>query len=110
MKDLRVHWKADIGWIIDVPILYPEFVTNRVAEKMLKIQLDRWRTLIPGEVKDECLRTIEDLNPIAADQLRKDNGILILRPNIPKRRIQQRIVGQRGDCKGDMVAFQAGRY
>jgi hypothetical protein len=75
-------WAGDqIGWVIETRHGLTPSELERSIEFTLKVQKDRYSTLLPGERKDECMRTIVAL---------------------AEKRVQQNIVGM-----GDHVIFDA---
>jgi hypothetical protein len=85
-KPLRLHWDAETGWVIDTPTGLSQPQIDRIVAWSLPKQIDRWRSLPPSEKKVEL-----------------ESAIDLLRAG----RVSQRIVGERGDGKGDVVAFEA---
>lgn len=83
MNALRLHWTGN-GWILDVPVALSAPATARAVAWSLARQIDRWRSLPPGEKREELSRAIAEL--------RRGN-------------LTQRIVGMRGDGKGDIIAY-----
>ena len=62
MNKPRMWWGgAERGWIIDTETALTQTEVIRCAEYTAKVQKDRYRVLLPGEVKDECLATINAL-------------------------------------------------
>lgn len=59
-SDVRLRWVGD-GWWLDVPTALSADQIRRIAAWALPRQVDRWRSLPPGEKKDECRRTIDAL-------------------------------------------------
>lgn len=62
MQKPRMWWAGDeFGWVVDVeqPLTVSEL--QRSIEFTIKVQTDRYSCLLPGERKDECLRTIQAL-------------------------------------------------
>jgi hypothetical protein len=56
-----MRWHGDTGWAIDIDKGMTPSEIQRCVDFTLKVQLDRWRGLLPGDRKDECWRTILDL-------------------------------------------------
>lgn len=83
-KNLRLHYDAERGWLLDVPWLLPTSVVRRVVELAVPKQIDRWRSLPAGEKRDDLKNAIEKLQFFA---------------------VQQNVVGTRGDGTGDLVLF-----
>ncbi len=81
-RNVRLHWDAEAGWILDVPWNLPNDFVKRTAEYAVPRQVDRWRALPPGEKKDELERAIKLLQA---------------------GKVTQKIVGARGDGKGDII-------
>jgi hypothetical protein len=88
MRALRLHWSAEDGWMVDVPATLSAPALKRVIAWALPRQVDRYRTLTPGPKRDELKGALERLRA----------GI-----------VEQRVVGDRGDGKGDMLLFSAPR-
>jgi hypothetical protein len=84
MNALRLHWDADRGWILDVPVALSAPALERAVAWCLPKQIDRWRSLPSGAKRDELGHAIELLR---------------------RGRVTQRIVGMRGDGKGDIIAY-----
>jgi len=59
MKNLRLHWDAEAGWVVDVPVHLPQRQVYNLIQYALPRQIDRWRGLPPGERKGELGRAIE---------------------------------------------------
>lgn len=58
----RMWWAGDEhGWMIDTETVLTQGEMLRCAEYTLKVQKERYHTLPPGAVKDECQRTIAAL-------------------------------------------------
>lgn len=87
-KNLRLHWDADHGWIVDVPWAMPEEMLRQVARVALPRQLDRWRSLPPGEKKTELKEALVSLQRLE---------------------VRQNVVGARGDGKGDIILHSASK-
>jgi hypothetical protein len=51
----------DKGWMIDTETALTDGEVLRCAEYTTRVQKDRAKTLRPGPVRDECLRTIAAL-------------------------------------------------
>lgn len=86
MRNLRLHWDAEQGWMLDVPAMLSAPALQRVIDYALPHQVDRYRSLPPGAKKDELKGAIEAL--IVG-------------------KIKQLLVGPRGDGKGDLPLFTA---
>lgn len=62
MQKPRMWWAGDEhGWIIDVTDVLNDSEMKRCIDFTLKVQQDRYKMLLPGDRKDECLRTIAAL-------------------------------------------------
>jgi hypothetical protein len=68
VKHLRLHWDAEIGWVVDVPFCLPEATISRVVAISLPKQLDRLRSLPPGDRKAELARAIKLLQAGKVEQ------------------------------------------
>lgn len=88
MNNLRLHWDAQEGWLLDVPTALSKPALQRVVEWSIPKQVARFQSLPPGDKKDDLKRAIESLR---------------------EGKVRQRLVGTRGDGKGDLVMFQANR-
>lgn len=55
---LRLHWDAELGWLLDVPVALRADQLGRIAAWALPRQVDRYRALPPGDRKDELGRAI----------------------------------------------------
>lgn len=88
MRNLRLHWDAKQGWLLDVPFALPAHSLKQVVSWALPRQVSRLRSLPPGEKKDELTRALKLLQ--AGE-------------------VQQNVVGDRGDGKGDLLLFSAPR-
>jgi hypothetical protein len=84
VKNIRLHWDAETGWILDVPFLLPKQALKNAVDHAIPKQIDRWRSLPMGPKKDELSMAIKKLQQY---------------------QIQQNLVGPRGDGKGDLVLF-----
>lgn len=76
----RMWWAGDDnGWMVEsITPLTPKEI-HRSIEYTLKVQLDRYLTLKPGDRKDECLRTIEALRTGRVTQnLTQKSGDIVL--------------------------------
>lgn len=60
-KDYRLYWDKEIGWILEVPTTLSQAQLDGAASWALKRQIDRYRSLPPGERKEQCKQAIEDL-------------------------------------------------
>lgn len=89
MKNSRLYWRAEPGvWFFDVPTGIPQAVAERVAIAHVPRLVDKFRTLPPGDRKDDLKRAIEALQA---------------------GKVLQRIVGERGNSIGDLTLFEAPR-
>ena len=62
MNKPRMWWAGDEkGWVIDTEVALTKSEMLRSVEYTAKVQKDRYRTLAPGTLKDECGRTIAAL-------------------------------------------------
>jgi hypothetical protein len=62
MDKPRMWWAGDKqGWVVDVVDVLSDSELKRCVEFTLKVQNDRYQCLLPGDRKDECLRTIAAL-------------------------------------------------
>lgn len=69
MKQPRMWWAgSEKGWIIDTEVALTSSEIIRSVEFTLKVQRDRYRTLLPGLLKDECLETINALTNMKVTQ------------------------------------------
>jgi len=59
--EVRATWDLVRGWQIHVPTLISKAQSARVVRWIELQQLDRLKALPPGDKKDECRRTIQDL-------------------------------------------------
>lgn len=87
MKNMRLHWDAESGWLLDVPLYLPNHVLAQVIKWAYPRQLNRLRSLPPGDKRDELERVL---------------------PLLKDGKLKQRVVGTRGDSKGDLVIFSSG--
>jgi len=82
MNKPRMWWAGDEqGWIVDTELALTNAEVLRIIEYTKRVQEDRLHGLMPGPVRDECLRTVSALT---------------------KGRVVQNIVGT-----GDKVLFDA---
>jgi len=49
---LRVYYNAEFGWCIDVPTPVSAAMIRAAAEWSYKMNLDKWRSMRPGDQKD----------------------------------------------------------
>jgi len=90
MRNMRCTWDAGRNyWMLDVPHALPQMALEKAREHVLRVQKDRFRGLPPGFKRDELRDAIV--------RLEQPDGL------------RQRVVGERGDSKGELVAFAAGR-
>lgn len=62
MEPLRLHWEGkDKGWILDTVLALDPHHVKYVIEKTLPIQIERWRSLPPGDMKDDLEFAIKEL-------------------------------------------------
>ncbi|HEV8642173.1 MAG TPA: hypothetical protein VGV13_13820 [Methylomirabilota bacterium] len=54
----RLHWDAEHGWILDVPVTLQQDQLRRIARWALPRQIDRYRALPPGGRRVELNRAI----------------------------------------------------
>jgi hypothetical protein len=87
-KNIRLHWDAEKGWLLDVPWGVSESMLRRVAEYAVPRQIDRWKSLPPGDKKEDLKLAIQKLQRFE---------------------IKQNIVGPRGDGLGDLVLFSGSK-
>lgn len=57
-RNVRLHWDAVIGWIVDVPVTLSPQQLARIAQWALPKQRDRYCSLPPGVRRDELARAI----------------------------------------------------
>ncbi|HEV8642073.1 MAG TPA: hypothetical protein VGV13_13315 [Methylomirabilota bacterium] len=60
-RGFRLHWDAEHGWLLDVPVTLGREQLRRIAAWALPKQIDRYRSLPPGDRKDDLGRAIERL-------------------------------------------------
>lgn len=60
MKNLRTYWRSD-GWVVDTEIGLSNESLRAICDYTARVQKQRYSSLLPGPVKDECLRTIREL-------------------------------------------------
>lgn len=72
VKNVRLHWDAVDGWLLDVPVVLPS-IPQPAIDWMVKQQIERWRGLPPGEKKDQLAGAIKDLQAGKIRQLLKDH-------------------------------------
>ena len=54
MQPLRLHWEGkELGWVLDTDIHISDGHLRFVLEKSIPIQIERWRGLPPGDIKDD---------------------------------------------------------
>jgi hypothetical protein len=69
MKQPRVWWAGEEkGWIIDTEVALTNSEVLRSVEYTARVQKDRYRTLMVGPMKDECLATINALAAMRVTQ------------------------------------------
>jgi hypothetical protein len=83
-KNLRLHYDAEHGWLLDVPWLLSDAMAQRAVDWALKMQIDRWRAHPPGDLRNDL-----------------EGGIKKLQDG----QYRQHVVGPTGDGKGDLVIF-----
>lgn len=89
MNQPRLHWDAEVGWVLDVPKMLDAGTLHRLSTGWaFKMQHARWLSLPPGERKDELGR-----------------ALVLLRDG----KVQQRVVGSHGKGRGDIVSLDATR-
>lgn len=59
-RDFRVYWRAD-GWVVDTDFGLSAPMLRNICEHTARVQKQRYASLPPGDVKEECLRTIREL-------------------------------------------------
>lgn len=79
-RDYRMYWR-DGGWVVDTDVGLSAASMRAIRDFTLDVQRQRYASLLPGSVKEECAQTIRAL----------EEG-----------RIQQNIAGV-----GDRVLFDA---
>lgn len=57
--NLRLHWDAEMGWIIDVPFTLTLQAVQRICEYAIPKQQNRMLSLSPGDKKEELRVAIE---------------------------------------------------
>ena len=79
MNKPRMWWAGDEkGWIVDTETALTNGEVLRCIEFTSKVQKDRYRTLLPGTVKDECMRTITALSAMRVTQNLVGSGDKVL--------------------------------
>lgn len=68
MKNYRLHWDAKEGWVVDTDIALSDFQLKKICDWATPRQVDRWRSLPPGEKKDELGKAIKLLQKGAIRQ------------------------------------------
>jgi len=69
MNKPRIWWAGDDkGWVIDTEVALTQSEMLRCVQFTEKVQKDRYRTLMPGTLKDECGRTITALSNFRVTQ------------------------------------------
>lgn len=63
-SDIRMTWSAEHGWRVDSASVLNARQLEAIRAYQLKVQTGRLLGLSVGLVKDECLRTIRDLDPV----------------------------------------------
>ena len=86
MKNSRLYWDAENGWLLDVPVAYDQRAMFNIAQWAIPRQVERWRCLPPSEKKEQLANAIRQL----------EKGL-----------IRQRVVGYRGNGEGDIVLFNS---
>lgn len=82
----RLHWDAENGWLLDVVAALPDQALRKVAQIALTTQKQRFHSLPPGDRKDQLAGAIRALM---------------------RGEIRQRVIGKRGDGRGDIVLFNS---
>ncbi len=59
-RDLRVYWRED-GWVVDTDFGMSAEMLKNICDYTMRVQKQRYASLPPGPVKDECLQTIREL-------------------------------------------------
>lgn len=59
-RDFRMHWRGD-GWVVDTEFGLSAASMQSIRDYTLRVQQQRFTSLPPGSVKDECGRTIKAL-------------------------------------------------
>ena len=60
--DVNMRWDATRGWLVFAPTALARPQLARIAAWARARQVERLHGLVVGERKDECKRTIEDLD------------------------------------------------
>jgi hypothetical protein len=69
MNQPRMWWAGDEkGWVIDTEIALTNGEVLRCVEFTKRVQKDRFKTLRPGPMKDECMRTVMALSAMKVTQ------------------------------------------
>lgn len=88
MGTLRLHWDEELGWLLDVPMVLSDSALRYVVEThCVPKQVDRYNSLPAGTDKKEQLRA----------------AIVKLK----RLEVRQKVVGPRGDSKGDLCLFSS---
>ena len=58
MRNLRLHFDARVGWILDVPVTIGDHQIKRIAQWALPFQVQRLSELPIGEKKSQLARAI----------------------------------------------------
>ena len=56
-----MRWHGDLGWTIDSPKGMTPTEIQRCIDFTMRVQADRLKGLLPGDRRDECVRTMHDL-------------------------------------------------
>jgi hypothetical protein len=60
-KDVRAHWRED-RWVVDTEVGLSAAALKSIADFTRTVQKQRYAALPPGDVRDECGRTIKALD------------------------------------------------
>lgn len=63
MKTTSIRWSRDRDeWIVESPVQIPALALARLVTWARKPQIDRWRSLPPGDRKDDLKHAIDRLD------------------------------------------------
>lgn len=60
-KSIPVHYMDGVGWIAEPAFYLNKFQLDAVRRYTYKVNLDRWRCMMPGDQKDRVWKALEEL-------------------------------------------------
>jgi len=73
----RVYWTGTV-WHVQIAHAIDPRMAKNIIDFLRPIQVQRWRSLPPGDLKDDCERSIKALDECKIEQVFVGNGEKVL--------------------------------